>query len=334
MSTQAPGIFQSDIIIRTALMEALADLRRNPWLLDYVFASLRQDELTRVVYGEREIETAKRWFLRTDVPVFMVTRQGEPQLPGISIELQESVETEQTLGDVNFQPTELVNSEWPILAGPFTPVEYDGGTGRLVLPSSIGEEVVVVPGMIVVDRVGGQYPIVSIDAGGVVFLVPDTVADFSGAMLRGATPRLVAHLESVVCRETYLIGCHVQGKPIYLTYLHSIVVFALWRYKQVLLEARGYERSVLSSTRFERNHGFSDTELAYSRYVSVTGYVRQYWPKLVTERIGGVDAQPTFGIEGSVGPGVTEAGRAGSADAVWLADVDAIGLPRVSSQSR
>lgn len=326
MSTLAPGIHQSDIIVRTAIIEAIADVRRNPWLLNYVFASLRQDALTRSVYGEREIDAAKRWFMRTNLPVFMVTRQDGPQLPGISIELQESVELEQTLGDVNYDSSEPVEAEWPVLAGPFTPVQYDGGTGTIVLPKSVTDELVVVPGMLVVDAVGGQHPVISVGEAGEVVIASGSSANFSGATIQAVGPRLIAALESVSCRETYVIGCHVQGEPRLLTYLHSIVVFVLWRYKQSLLEARGFERSTLSSTQFQRNHDF-EVELAYSRFVSLTGYVRQFWPKIVTDRLTTVGAQLTFGTDGTAGPGVTEDGALPTSDTFWSVDRDALALP-------
>lgn len=59
LTTEALGIHQSDVIIRTAIVAALADLRANPWLLDYVFASLPKDEMTMKDYGEKSVEKAK-----------------------------------------------------------------------------------------------------------------------------------------------------------------------------------------------------------------------------------------------------------------------------------
>src|SRR6476646_6304158 len=50
-TTNCKGVFQGDIIIRTALIEGMRDIRRQPWLLDYAFASLAQDDLTKSVYG-------------------------------------------------------------------------------------------------------------------------------------------------------------------------------------------------------------------------------------------------------------------------------------------
>ena len=75
-----------------------------------------------------------------------------------------------------------------------------------------------------------------------------------------------------------------------MTYLHSILVFALLRYKQSLLEARGFERTSLSSSDLRRDDE-TLPEVLYSRYVTLTGYVRQAWPKSTNPRIGAIQVK-------------------------------------------
>ena len=106
MTTEALGVHQSDVIIRTAIVAAIADLRANPWLLDYVFASLPRDDRTMKDYGEKEVQRAKEWFMKTNVPVFMVPRMDEAKVPCITIKLLDSSEAEVTLGDVHYQEKE------------------------------------------------------------------------------------------------------------------------------------------------------------------------------------------------------------------------------------
>lgn len=91
----AQGIFQSDIVLRTALVAGLADLRENPALLDYVFASLPKDALTYKVYGEEQVKMAKDWFLSQEIPVFMNTRIDESKVPCVTIAVQSSSESAQ-----------------------------------------------------------------------------------------------------------------------------------------------------------------------------------------------------------------------------------------------
>ena len=286
--TSAVGIFQSDVILRTAVVAALADLRKNSWLLEYAFASLPKDELTMKDYGERSVSAAKDWFLKTKIPVVMVPRLNDAQVPCISIELLSSEEAEVTLGDVHFCPTEDNNSSWPALTSSFNPVNYSAATGIMVAPQSIQDEVVIVPGMVVVDNIGKIHEILDVFDDGSFILEQGTVADFKASTIRGSRPALVTQLESVIYREQYRLGVHVGSEPVYLTWLHSIVCFALLRYKQALLEARGLERTVFSSSDFSRNEGF-ESELVFSRYISMTGFVRHMWPKAINPKITGIN---------------------------------------------
>jgi hypothetical protein len=71
MATQTVlgGIFQGDIVIRTAVIRALRELREHPELIYDALASLPQDDLTADVYGEKTISACREWFLATKVAV-------------------------------------------------------------------------------------------------------------------------------------------------------------------------------------------------------------------------------------------------------------------------
>jgi hypothetical protein len=290
--TSSYGIFQSDLIIRTALVAAIADMRANPYLLDYVFASLTKDKTTFNDYGEKEIGAAKDWFLKNQIDVRLNVKAGDsPTFPCVTLALLESTEAENTLGDINPEmPVELNDTIWPTLVGPFTP-QYNAGTGIMVLPP---EAVGVIPlscGMVVLDAQGKAHRIVEVFDEKSFAIDAGTVADFSNAELRGARPAYITTLESASFRETYSIGVHAMGEPVHCVYLHSIMVFALMRYRQALLEARGFERSSISSSDLRRNDAV-EAENVYSRYLTLQGFVRQYWPKAISPRIVAVSVEP------------------------------------------
>lgn len=285
--TNALGIHQSDIVVRSALVAAIADLRANPWLLDYVFASLPRDPLTMKDYGEREVEQAKKWFLSTNIPVFMNTRSDHATFPCISIGLQESTEAESTMADVHHQPHEDNDSTWPALAGPFTPIKYEVASGTITVEKSLAASIIISSGMILVDRFGNQHKVLEVLDDDTFKIKAGTIVDLTDVVLKGNRPAFVTSLESVVYRETYSIGCHVQNEPTHLMYLHSIILFCLLRYKEALLEARGFERSVANSSDLRRNESLGE-ELTFSRWISLSGYVRQYWPKKTAPKITGV----------------------------------------------
>jgi hypothetical protein len=88
------------------------------------------------------------------------------------------------------------------------------------------------------------------------------------------------------------------------------------RYKQVFLEARGFERSVFQSTDFDRSE-VSEGEFVFSRFVSISGYVRQYWPKAFNPLIQAVEG--ILVVEG--GANLPEGDVNNS---LWIGDLDTL----------
>lgn len=287
---EALGIHQSDVIIRMALVNGIKELRKNPKLLDYVFLSLPRDTLTAKDYGQKSLDKAKEWFLKTEIPVAMVPRIDEGKWPLITISLSDSQEFENTLGDVHYRPIELVtkdlNNEWPALTPKFNVTSYDQVTGAFTLPESITDNLIVVPGMYIIDDAGAAHLILS-QGESYWCITANTKGSFKKAVIKGVRPNTVVHMESATFKETYTIGVHVGGEPVYLTWLHSIIVFILLRYRESLLEARGFERSSFGSSDFTKNEQI-DAELVFSRYVSLNGVVRHYWPKHIVPALNGV----------------------------------------------
>jgi len=293
VNTKTLGIFQSDLIIRSALLQGLAELRAKPWLLDYCFASLPQDDLTKNDYGQSSIDQAKKWFLQQAIPVKMnTTNQPPTTFPAISIQLVSSNEDAKTHGDVNYEPSEDNDMQWPSLYGPFDAVSYNGSTGVLVLPSDVSSQLILSPGQLIIDRVGGFHQITEVLDAQTVVIEKNLTVDFSQSYVKGQPPALITSVESVVFSETYQLGVHVSGEPEQLTWLHSIVVFLLLAYKQTLLEARNFERSTVSSSDFNDNPYLgSEGQNVYTRFITLSGYVRQMWPGDIAQKITGTQTQ-------------------------------------------
>lgn len=327
--TQIVGIHQSDIIIRSALEAALADMRANPWLIDYVFASMPQDTLTWKQYGERDVQEAKKWFLSTGIDVCILPTIDESRWPKLTVEIVDSreVEPEASIGDVNYTPYEQNDSSWPALnQQPITPISYIPSTGVVTL--SQATEFGIYAGMYLVDRVGQEHEIIEVVDEKTFKIDPGTVADLSRSNIKSKRPSWNVAVESASFKETYRIGVHVQNEPAHLIWLHSIVVFALQRYKQILIEARGLERTTFGSTQVGRDERF-EAENIFSRYLSLSGFVRQFWPKAVTRTIDGVDFdnyQDGGGLRVSGQNADVEVARTGlePADQEWIGNLDTI----------
>lgn len=319
ITTEAPGIFAADIIIRSGVQQALNDLRANPYLLDYVFASLPADSLTTKEYGQLSSDAAKKWFLSTNIPVVMAHRPERGEMPCISIHLGSSTEAEQTLGDVHYESKEVLADEWPILAGPYVPA-YNTQTGKMTIK---GLSIVPAVGMSVISASGRACLITETFSDRSFKIASGTNSDFSSVTIKGRKPAVVQNLESIFMRETYSIGIHSSGDPAYMMWLHSIMVFALNRGKQAYFEARGFERSTMNSSDFNFEP-INGGEIAYTRYLTLSGFVKNYWPKEKRNTI-----QSITGFGGTAGSLVISQAVELPADvdyktAPWIGPLDAL----------
>ncbi len=311
---EAHGILQTDILLRTAIVEGLRRLRSSDQkFFEAIFSNLRNDKLTRQRYGDEEIARISEWFCGgdgkepVDVPVFMSYRLDELRFPCIAIALLESTEAEQTHGDIHYEhvePVPLDDIDWPPIAGPFAPEQYVASSGLMAIPLSALGAIVPAPGMWVIDSAGAEHLIQEVVDDNIIGLTPGTVADFRTCYLKGAHPRLTQTVESVNMRETYQLTVYAQGESIYLTYLHAILQFLLLHYKQELIEGRGIERTVISSGPFTVEQQFLP-EIVFKRSINMVGYVRQIWPKAFVETIETLNQDLVF-VDDDADPVQTE----------------------------
>lgn len=279
------GIFQSDILIRHALLEGIRQLRANPWLLNSVTLGLTQDPLTKDVYGKKDVDALTAWFRKTNIAVYIAANYQDVQLPSVTIALISSSEAENTTGDIHYTTEEDIEAgEWPDLTAKFTP-DYDSNTGTVLVPNHLGAN--IFPGMNLIDATGTAYEIYEVPDTSTLKIDPNHQLDLNGCTVRSGSPTQIQTLESATFNETYSIGVHVGGEPIQLVYLHSIITFILLWGRQTLLEGRGFQRATFSSSDFAKNEGLGP-EGAFSRYISVSGSVMNTWPKARFDRVQGV----------------------------------------------
>jgi len=161
------GIFQGDLIIKTAIELSLEDMRKNPWLIEDVFASLNENPILAKRYGMKEITRAKEFILNTNIPVYMHHRLDKMEYPCITISIGNSNEDKSlsTLGDASiafedYSPNEIGKPIKPIVSS-FTPVSYDKDTGIVELPTDIPEYRYVGKGMLLADpKTGNAFEII------------------------------------------------------------------------------------------------------------------------------------------------------------------------------
>jgi hypothetical protein len=284
--TLATGITQGDLIVRHAILQAFKEFRANDWLLDYICAGIAQDTLTKDLYGQKEIALLKSWFKKTEIPVICYARLGDPEAPSVTINLVSSSEDKNTLADLHLSTQEDVpDGPWPDLTPVFTPL-FNPTTGLVTLPTSLAVE--IYPGMVIMDTQGQSHEILTVSTPRTFTIETGKAIDFSRATIRSGSPSTLQTLESATFNEQYLIGCHAAGEPQQLIFLHSIVVFALLWGREALLEARGFDNTHFSSSDFTKNQPF-DVENVWSRYITLSGVVRNTWPKRRFQKITGVN---------------------------------------------
>lgn len=312
-----------DVILRTALVAAFDDVRANPWLLDFCFAYFKADLLTTKVYGQKELDRCKAWFLENDVKITAGTNVQTLEIPHIAIWPGGQNEAEATLGDINEDAQ--ITVKWPtppkaVLS--FTAAAYDSTTGIVTLPDSVDLTTVFV-GDLVYDRKSGKsYAISDIEENAVTIAAGSTPNLTNAQIQRPTAGTMIVALESISTQDNYQIDIIVPGDATACIILHTITVFCLNRYKESLLEGRGYERTSITSTGINGvKGGGQSTQLMFQRGISVSGYIRSFWPKEIGQPVAGI--VPSYKVDGGLEVGADEMDALGSRLWTSVADTSA-----------
>lgn len=318
----AHGFVPSDLLIQSAIKYAIADIRANPHLLDYCFNWMANDDLTNKIYGDKEKQTAKDWVLSHEIFVSMNYRTDDPKFPMISIGLNSSVEDTSILSDVNSTSQEDIVTKEVLeinkyILGPFNPESYNSITGELVFPEDFDTNKIV-PGMTLYSyKSNVGIPILEVVDTRTIIIQPQVTIDLSIIYVAPRNKITTVTLESCIFKEAYSIRCLVQGDPLQLLYLHTLLVFILMRYKEELFEKRGFDRSTVSSGPITVDT--SEPQYIYARDVNIVGFVRQYWPKAFSIQAQGFEVNGLKVIAGIQTPDnkLNEA-----RDQRWWMDID------------
>ena len=270
-----------DVILRTAIQAAFDDVRANPWLLDFCLSFFTADALTVKEYGQKELDRCKDWFLSNDVKVTMGTNVQTLEVPHIAIWPGAQNEAEATTGDVN--DTALIKIPWPVppaAVATFSALSYDPTSGIIMVPTSVDLSRVFDTDLVLDRKSGKTYPVLDIGDQQITIAAGSLPNLNQAQIVRGAYQTTLITLESITTQDNYQIDVIVPGDATMCLVLHTILMFCLYRYKQTLLEGRGYERTSYTSTGINGvKNGGQSVQLMFQRGVSVSGYIRSFWPK-------------------------------------------------------
>jgi hypothetical protein len=289
------GLTPEDLLVAGAISAGIADVRKKPWLLDFCFSWLYNDELSKSLYGEKEIEAIKRWFSVTDIFVSPVTMKMDvPQFPLVTVHLDQATEDRRTIGDVHYNPEDEVPGEEvqvnpQKILGPLNAI-YDSETGIVTIPEGQSSYNIFAGCLLVDKHTNIAYPIVSVQSTTEFTIEPGQVANFTGSWISPFNNLVNVSLESITYRHSYSIRVFTQD-PKELMHLSMIIRFILMRYKQEYLEKRGLESS---SFQYGGMYNASEIfggrggEFIFGQNVSLVGLVTETFPKGFYPKIQGL----------------------------------------------
>jgi hypothetical protein len=303
-------IFSGDVIIKQAIELGLEDIRQNIWILDDIMGQFTQDARLAKVYGSKEISACREWFLNNRIEINLRYRLDKDQFPCITIGLGSSSEIEDMkhMADLSTEVEELMPNQIgktiPYIIKPFVPKSYDSNTGLMAVDSKTSLRKAVAGQLLVDPTTGNAYPISNITAEG-IFIAAGTELTANKFAIIPKYQSYKVRREHSFFQESYSIGCHVNGEPTQLLWLHAIVIYSLLRYKESLLEGRGFTQASFQSTDMAPNNAFGPmgADNIYSRYINMSGQVENSWiktPARTIESIDLVDDQGVLGLKAGI----------------------------------
>jgi hypothetical protein len=296
------AIWQGDVFFRRIIELILKDIRQNPWLIDDILSDFITDPMLSGIYGQKEIQNAKKWITENEVSVFLPHRMDLEKMPCITIAIGSNSEDRSLarLSDLTHIVETLTPSQVgkviPYIIPPFYYTSYDQATGFFEIPDSINL-IIIEPGMAVINPDTGQGFVINKKSNTGFFINPGTSINFNVIGIIPEYRIYKARREIATFQESVSLGCHVHGDPNALLWLHSILMYGLLRYREGVIESRNFQISNIQSTDMIRNNAFdSFGENVYSRFITITGQVENTWikaPKSIIESINvinGVEA--------------------------------------------
>ena len=228
------GIMATDILIKTMIEGALADLRKNQWILDDLFGDLAYDPLSSADYGNKEVARAKEWFLSNNFGVYLTNRVDTPKFPAITIVKTSTREMQErdALGDDHdmqeIEPggiTKQAQQMYPT----FTPKAYDRIKGIVTLPDGVITDMMFVGQFLVSKKTGKAYVISKVLGDNQFQIQENTTDDFTDAYIAPPTSLWNLQKELIFLEESFAIGGHAQSDFNQALWLRQILQYIMLR---------------------------------------------------------------------------------------------------------
>ena len=319
-------IFQTDLVWYSAFTAALADLRKNLFVIEDAYSQLRTDPFLRKLYGEKEVERLKA-FLSKEINIFVQHRTPDlAKFPAIVIRCGSAEEDahKDALGD-SFQqervdPTTLggAYSESSVLIGPITPESYDPLTGTITFGDNVDLSASnIFDTHYIYDVVNQKYYGIQLVLDSSNLLIePNSKPNLTNMLIKRSKDSFGHVRRSVWFWETDSIDL-MSTDANELIYLYTIVMLILIRYKKQLLDARNFAAMTVSYSEIYRVSAEDDPNNVYGRTLTIRGRVENNAIESTGPLIGGVNMD--LEIAGMTSP---PAVLASEVDPLWVGQGD------------
>lgn len=277
------SIPQSDILLLNVIKQGLSDLRKHPFLIDFIFEYTKLP-IVNLSYGQKELERAKMWFLQNYIEVGFEWSFDQARYPSIVISHTSSIENESMgiLGDTDMGSEEYIDKKnielEPIyIAGPFS-VSYEMNTGIVTLPNSFIEYPFIFPGQGLVSKKSNTtYKILEIISNNQFKIEKNVRDDFTESYINPQFNQLKVIRNILHFNENYILECRVSGETAAIIWLHNILLYVLLK-NRMLLEQNTFSISSVSSSGVSKEsdeaHG---SNIIFAKSINLKALVQCRW---------------------------------------------------------
>jgi hypothetical protein len=278
------GLWQGDVILKTAIELMIDDIKKDPWLIEDIFSDLLENPYLKEKYGMKEIQRAKDFLLNNRINLYMQHRLDSQNFPCVTIS-EGAMDEDKSLATLADQ-SEIVDELEPdkigkpisFIVNPFDVVSYDQTNGIVEMPSNSNFKYIST-GMFAVDPdTGNGYEILGKSGKNKFKIEAGVDLDVSRLAIVPKYQVYRARRERIVSQTSYTIGCHCEGDPGNLIFIFNLVKYGLLRYREGLFEFSQFELSTIKCTDMVKNDAFGK-ENVYSRFIVLSGQVVEDWIK-------------------------------------------------------
>jgi hypothetical protein len=281
------GIISADAILKTAIELFLDDLRANEWLIDDIFSDLVTNSYLNQKYGKKQVQAAKEWFKNNKINISLAYVSDRMEFPHIAIVLGgQNEKTEmKLLGDASTDTVKLlpkqIKKPIPYIIKPFSPISYNQSTGTVTLDPNVLGDTLIAAGMILVNPATGQGWAIQDATDNTIILEPGIEINATQLAVVPANQFYVARVEHSFSQASYNIICSCHGDPQSTIWLHDIVLYGLYRYRESLLEANGMAETTFQSGPLKPSEELTNDggDLVFDRTISISAQVEMTWIK-------------------------------------------------------